>query len=85
MVSVVQIAGVPLYFSALHFVLGLRPVLAGPENLKVNSNVPHVLRSCGALRELFRRAREVNLLLQVPQFLFVDRNADAWVEGIGHG
>ena len=26
-----------------------------------------------------------NLQQQVPQFLFVNRNADFWGEGIGHG
>ena len=41
--------------------------------------------SAGVLRKEFRRSREVNLQQQVPQFLFVNRNADFWGEGIGHG
>ena len=82
---VLQVAGVLLFFLALHFVLGLRLVLAGHGSLKVNSNVPPIVRVCGVLRKEFRRAREVNLQQQVPQFLFVNRNADFWGEGIGHG
>ncbi len=82
---VLQVAGVLPFFWALHVVRGLRLVLVGPGILKVTSNVPAIVRFRGVLREEFRRAREVNVLLQVPQFFFANRNADVLVEGIGHG